>query len=445
MMKSPLHRWLALTATLCLSHSLLASEYYVAPSGSDSANGSRGNPWKSIQHAATKVEAGDTVLVAPGEYQGVVTIKQSGTESSPIHFKSFKPREALVEGFKLDGDYITIEGFEITSDKNDFGVHAGEAHRKNARKGCKILNNYIHDVSGTAIYSGTDGLVKDNLMKNVGRGVFANSGTLVEGNEVDTLVPSYETKNGKKKLKKTQYNFFCGDDITFRNNYLHGAPEQGLIDGMGVCFFTTYDAWIYGPSHNILVEGNRCFNATHASEPSGTARKESSNFIFRNNLFVNTVYVGILCQQVEKVIVENNTFINCGAYPVWFQKPRETQGSVVKNNIIAYIGRDEVVSKYGWKPAESAIRNNLHPKSPVETSNNLIWKSTNREYSDTDFVADPMFVDPANHDYRLKPGSPAIDAGEPLAHIDTDLRGVKRPQGGKPDIGAYEYTPTEDK
>lgn len=425
---------------------LCAADYYVAEGvGDDSASGSRTSPWKSIQHAADNARPGDTIIVAPGDYGKTVRVTTSGTVSAPIHFKSFRQHEALLEGFDLDADYIIVEGFCITNNlQNGSGIHAGEAHRKNARKGCQIVGNHIHDVTGTAIYSGTNAIVRDNLMKNVYRGVFANSDTLVENNEIDTLIPVFETKNGKERPKKTQYTFFVGENITFRGNYMHGTNEKYLIEGMGACFFSSYDAWIYGPSKNILFEGNRCFNATHASEPTGTAVKKSSGFTYRNNLFVNTVYVGILCKSVSEITVENNTFINCGAYPVWFQTKRETQGSVVRNNIIAYYDREAVVQEYGWKPAESAIRNNLYPGDPVETGNNLIWKSVNRDYAASDFVADPMFVDPANGDFRLRPGSPAIDAGATLSHVDTDIRGVSRPQGSAFDIGCYEYSRTED-
>ncbi|WP_269542802.1 choice-of-anchor Q domain-containing protein [Cerasicoccus fimbriatus] len=401
-----------------------------------------GKPWGK---AAKSVQAGDTVYVASGDYPELVAINASGREGAPIVFKSFEPRGAKVKGFKLGGDYITIEGFDISNDQdNAVGIDAGEAHRKTARQGCQMIDNYIHDISGDGIRVGEHGLAKGNLIQNVGRGIFVNSGSLVEGNEIDTLLPKMETKNGKERIKKTQYCFFNGDDIVFRNNYLHGTEEEHLIKGMGVCFFTTYDAWIYGPSHNILIEGNRCFNATHASEPSATAHKESSHFTFRNNLFVNTVFVGVYCQSVSDIVVENNTFVNCGAYPIWFQSKRETDGSVARNNIIAYFDRERVVKKHGWKAAESGIRNNLHPKQAVDTENNLFWQTLDRGYDTTSITADPLFVDPANHDYRLRPGSPAINAGVTIADIKTDLRGVARPEGGAYDIGCYEYTSAED-
>ena len=57
-------------------------------------------------------------------------------------------------------------------------------------------------------------------------------------------------------------------------------------------------------------------------------------------------------------------------------------------------------------------------------------------------TGDPMFVDSAHGDLHLKPGSAAIDAGDPsLVSIDRDFDGTHRPQGTRSDIGAFEYKP----
>lgn len=56
----------------------------------------------------------------------------------------------------------------------------------------------------------------------------------------------------------------------------------------------------------------------------------------------------------------------------------------------------------------------------------------------TDDAIDPLFMGAT--DFRLSPGSPAIDAGTTLAAVTSDVVGVIRPQGARSDIGAYEST-----
>ena len=56
---------------------------------------------------------------------------------------------------------------------------------------------------------------------------------------------------------------------------------------------------------------------------------------------------------------------------------------------------------------------------------------------------DPRFVSLQGKDYRLQPGSPAIDAAVPSSgpDLDHDFAGTPRPQGSRRDVGAYEWSP----
>ncbi len=72
---------------------------------------------------------------------------------------------------------------------------------------------------------------------------------------------------------------------------------------------------------------------------------------------------------------------------------------------------------------------------------NVLFPSVGRPANVT---APPLFQDGANRNFHLMLGSPAIDAATATPSnpgVSADLDGVSRPQGAKPDIGAFERVP----
>ena len=97
---------------------------------------------------------------------------------------------------------------------------------------------------------------------------------------------------------------------------------------------------------------------------------------------------------------------------------------------------------------------------PVTFANNIVYANQeggtrtqvggancNWSYSDIGPVAvagtgninmDPLFANPAQSNYHLQAGSPAIDKADPASTMDVDIDGDVRPQGSGRDIGADE-------
>ena len=102
---------------------LVPSTYYVDPTGSDSAAGDTGHPWKTLQFAANRVVAGDQVIVRAGNYVGC-NLTTDGTATNRITFTAeagvtintpnASGPHAGKDGINLEGaDYVTIDGFNV--------------------------------------------------------------------------------------------------------------------------------------------------------------------------------------------------------------------------------------------------------------------------------------------------------------------------------------------
>jgi len=75
--------------------------YYVAMTGSDSADGTLAAPFRTIQHCATLARPGDTCAMRAGTYRETVTPVRSGTADAHITFTAY------------NGECVTISGAEV--------------------------------------------------------------------------------------------------------------------------------------------------------------------------------------------------------------------------------------------------------------------------------------------------------------------------------------------
>ena len=218
-------------------------DYFVAPNGSNTADGSAASPWATIQHAANSVGPGATVHVAPGDYAEAIVSNISGTDTARIQFVSDTPWGAKIRTTGTEivwenrGNYLDIEGFDISSDDARIGI-ANFSDLGYVR----IVGNHVHNFPGTGCTSqGGAGILQDYYYGE------ADSDTI--GNVVDHIGPSgcnlvhgiYHSTKGGKIHNNIVHNaagwgihtWHAATEVTIANNLVFENGSGGIIVGAG--------------------------------------------------------------------------------------------------------------------------------------------------------------------------------------------------------------------
>ncbi len=390
------------------------NKYYVDISKGNDVNNGRSEKlaFKTINKANEQISAGDTIYVKNGVYPENITIKQSGTANSPISFQAFPGHKPFIKGtqdgtFKIEGNYIKIMGFEITSTADGSGIHVGSGNHHT-----QIFKNEIHDsgcggvsgqetdylhiegntiyrnsfrspflCSGISIYQAVPFDSKPGF-HNIIRGntSFANEnkrakedGTVTDGNGI--IIDDFRHTQGQKKLPKYTAATLVENNIVFDNG------------GRGIHVFQ---------SDNVVVRNNTVFKNLKSSNLYGTANGELSALFSSNVRFYNNIaYAANGSKKIpNKTLVNDYSFGNDWDHNLFY-------------NGTIFFGSGKSSGTFG--------KYNVVNVSPL-------------------FVNPSISFNQAN--FRLQAKSPAINAG--TAAAPTDFTGKHRPAGSKHDIGAYE-------
>jgi hypothetical protein len=239
-----------------------------------------------------------------------------------------------------------------------------------------------------------------------------------------------------------------GHDNIIRNNYIHNIT-QSPGSKAHTDIFQNFGVRGWEKSYNIVFENNLIVdNDAQMFMTANCTLPTLHDFDVRNNIIVNLKYQGNV--GIPNFRFYNNTCINVdptNGFALFIQevpKTMDPNGCQVMNNIFINCGGNRATSMTGAYYIKGG--------SNYKMDYNFVARGPEFGYApltgDTEEHGinggDPMFVDPAHHDYRLKPGSPAINKGADLSGFDYDKNGNLRPKGSW-DIGAYEYTDKKKK
>lgn len=214
---------------------------FVAPAGSDSADGSAAHPWRTIQRAADAVTPGATVHVAPGVYaSGAIESRVAGTPAQRIRFVSdstwgarivVTPVERFHVAWSVRGACTDLVGFDVSGDGwSGIAIRADDV---------RVLGCRVHDLpargsdgaAGILIEDARRALVRGNVVHDVGAPDASNGrvhGIYLSRGAVGALVQN----NLVAHCQDAGIHAFHGaHDCTIANNTIVANGNWGVLVG----------------------------------------------------------------------------------------------------------------------------------------------------------------------------------------------------------------------
>ena len=140
----------------------------------------------------------------------------------------------------------------------------------------------------------------------------------------------------------------------------------------------------------------------------------SSFYLITNNL---CLHGGIKNREGYGRTVENNITVDSGLHPhAWFA----ASGDIFRRNIVWRDYQPAIMPAPPW--GQEFDNNLMHKEGAASTPATRLQKQSGRD--EHSIVADAQFVDPAQGDYRVKEGSPALTLG--FVNFPMDRFGVQK-------------------
>jgi hypothetical protein len=415
------------------------------------------NP-SNLSSILSQVQPGDLVLLADGEYSlpkphqpprpnalgavpstvGMFVLTRSGIKGRPVTIQAKGTSARLTTGLAVeDAAWVVIDGLTL-SNASEVPMLADRCSHVTLRnltvgstdciRGIQVSDSSYAIVEHSEVFGGAKGtgiailsdancVVRDNYVHD-----FGSSGIALDlyGGKTVTVSHILVERNRVTRCGSvggSALNCSATLDSLVRNNVLY----KNLAGGIAF-------SWLWG-NPTFMERVRAMITSTHLAPSSA-----------RDAIVGNTVFFEAGKGRSSLCIIENRPSIYArgnifygGLGGVVYSECASTDGLDIDGNVLStYEG-------------QTAIGNHYPDDPPSVPSFTFEWWRARGFDRHSKFGVDPLFVSIANDDYRLRPGSPAIDAGADLGgRCPSDMAGVKRPQGKGYDCGAYEFLPPGD-
>jgi hypothetical protein len=378
---------------------------------------------KTITSGLAKAKAGDTVLVDLGTYKEAFKMHNKGTANAPVTLMGMSGAKG--ERPVIDGEGISVSGAgpvprALIQVEGDYCI-VEHMEMKNARNG--------NNGSGVRFINCTNAIVRDCKITYCDMGLM--------GGDIQTAcVQRCEVAyNGTKDFNGYSHNFYMlGNRLIVQECYIHDSLFGQNFKTRG--HYT--ELW-----YNFIAdseEGELGFPDSADSEKPNSSTLMVGNVVVskpdrKGNPSKYIAFGGEGKGRPGTLYLFNNTFI-AGSPRINFVHLEEPSEDLVASNNI-FFGSAKL------------------PSGKVKGSNNVMEGDV-AGFSSTLRIKDPLFLNAANRDYHLQPGSPCCNTGAPadmLSYVDGDGKTLKaspsrqlvfpmnsapRPKKTGLDIGAFE-------
>jgi len=420
-----------------------AKIYYVSTTGNNTNTGTIDSPFKTINFAVAKLVAGDILYVRGGTYVETVSVKVSGTSSSPITISAYSGELPVIDGqntlpvsnyaglVNLSGNYVHISGIEV---KNTISGNYAAGVVVNGHHNT-VSNFKVHDIycSGILI-AGDYGIAEDSQVWQTNLSNVNGSGGGMWGNGIQAARDQVNGITLNAILRRNLVYNNWGEGVSTYEATKTIIEDNIVYDNWATNIYISDATYVLFQRNMVYVTDGNSFNQAApglmlADEVANKPRSANNTII--NNFFVNGrvalfSWTGVSGSGLTNLLFANNTLSNAE-----IKTGTINSGNRIINNI--FTGGANILSTSGVTWSNNCWQG-IRPSNAVGTN---------------DVLGDPLLaltgtVSPGQltaDNFKLSSASsPAINAGIVLTEVTEDY--FKMARDTLPDIGGYEYQAT---